>query len=466
MIEYRHVASRFFNRPLLLAPETAATLSGFLLSRMSAGPMAGSPAGIDNDAGESVQAFNETPTASGVEFHAPRASRFYGDYPLADDGKPLPFRRTADGTAILTLVGEWVNRGAWIGASSGLISYEGFKYQIQRAAADSKTARIVLDIESPGGEAVGAFEAAAVVRQAATQKPVIAVVNGMAASAAYAIASGANRIVTMPTGLSGSIGVVLMHLDFSQWLADEGIKPTLIFAGDHKVDGNPYEPLHAAVRKDLQAEVSSFYQQFVDTVAVGRKMSADAVRATQARVFKGQEAVDVGLADTVGTFEDVLAEFSPARIGRSQGVAMSDKPQTPATADAGKTFSLADLDHAAKVSAEQAAAQGKADGEKAGATAAKERIKAILSDKNAKGREELANHLAFNTQMPAADAVATLAAAPKAAEPKTSSRLDALMEDEKPAVNAAEGGKSDLAAGLSAAVTGQLAKLGKQPVKH
>jgi signal peptide peptidase SppA len=462
MIEYRHVASRFFNRPLLLQPDQAETIGAFLLSRMRS-PDAGGGGSIESDAGESLQAFRSHERADGsVEYHSPRASRFYGDYALDTDGRPMSFRRTPDGTAIITLVGEWVNRGAWVGASSGLISYEGFKYQIAQAAADSKTARIVLDMESPGGEAVGAFEAAAAVRAAAAQKPVIAVVNGLSASAAYAIASAATRIVTMPTGLCGSIGVVWLHLDFSQWLKTEGIKPTFIFAGAHKVDGNPFEPLPKEVREDAQRDIDSFYSQFIETVSAGRKISADAVRATQARVFKGQDAIDAGLADEIGTFEGVLSDVNQARYGRSQGASMSDKTAAAPGNDAGKTIS--ETDHAQAVAGAQTAAR--AEGEKAGATAAQTRIKSILTAKEADGRADLANHLAFSTSMSVEDAVATLNASPKQAKTATpaASRLDALMSGEQPKVDSGESAAVDApAAALSASVTRQLAALGKKP---
>jgi len=87
---------------------------------------------------------------------------------------------------------------------------------------------IVLDMDSPGGEAVGAFEAADAVRAAALSKEVVGVVNGMAASAAYAIASAATRIVTTSSGISGSIGVVMLHANYSNKMHQAGIVPTLI----------------------------------------------------------------------------------------------------------------------------------------------------------------------------------------------------------------------------------------------
>jgi signal peptide peptidase SppA len=281
------IAHQFFNRPLLLQRASAETISEFLLTRIGAG---GAVSLGEDDSGESRQSFRPSDNADGTrEYHAPRASRFYGDYPVDpnSNGRPKPYRRTPNGKALITQVGEFVNRGAYVGASSGLISYEGFKYQMLTAADDERTKHIVIDQESPGGEAIGAFEAADVVRQVAALKPVTTIVNGMSCSAAYAIASASTNVVTIPTGLLGSIGVVMLHLDFSKYLQQEGVKPTFIFAGDHKVDGNPYEALPEDVRARFEAEVNSFYDEFVQTVAAGRtRLSLDAIKATQGRCLQ------------------------------------------------------------------------------------------------------------------------------------------------------------------------------------
>ena len=415
-MHYHRIAGRFYSRPLLLLPETAQTISSFLLSRMSNdGPAAfGGLGGLDHDAGESLQTFQGHERADGSrEVHTPRASRFYGEVPVSEDGtrRPMPFRRTAEGVAIVTLVGEWVNRGAWVGASSGLISYEGFKYQMQMAAADPRTKAILLDLESPGGEAVGAFEAAEVVRRVAAVKPVTALVNGLAASAAYAIASAASRIITIPTGISGSIGVVLCHLDFSDYLKAEGVKPTLIHAGDHKVDGNPYEPLPDDVRADLQAEVEAFYGLFVQTVAAGRtNLSDKAIRATQARCFMGEEAVAAGLVDAVGTFEEVLADLSssapPSGASKPKGTQMNF---TQADVDAARAEG-----HAAGVSEGKTSRDGDvATAKAAGASDERTRIKSILGSEHAKGREKSASHFALNTDLDLAAAEGALAGVEK-----------------------------------------------------
>lgn len=226
-------------------------------------------------------------------------------------GGELPFTMTADGTAVISILGPLSNRG-WFGSS-----YAGVQAQLAAARGNAAVKSVLLDIESPGGQAAGAPETAAAVRSLAAAKPVVALVNGMAASAAYLIASGAGRIVTTPSGLSGSIGVAILHADFSRALDKAGITPTIIFAGARKADGRPYAPLSDRARTDLQREVDQLYGLMVESVAAGRKhLSATAIRATEARVFLGADAVKAGLADEVGTFESALAAAVASRRAR------------------------------------------------------------------------------------------------------------------------------------------------------
>jgi signal peptide peptidase SppA len=276
-----HIADRVLNRPLLLAPEKAQVILAVLAGRL--------------------------------DINSPDASRFEGSPYVADGGRARPYN-VKGGVAIITIVGSLVNRGSWVGANSGLVSYEGIAHQLKTAASDPAVHSVILDLHTPGGEAVGAFEVAAQVRALAGKKRTVAMVNGMAASAGYAIASGASEIVTTETGVSGSIGVVLLHADFSRELDKQGITPTLIHAGAHKVDGNPFEPLTSDVRGSLQAEVNSFYDAFLKAVAKGRgaRLTAAAARKTEARTFIGQAAVDAGIADRVSAFESVLGELSRA----------------------------------------------------------------------------------------------------------------------------------------------------------
>jgi signal peptide peptidase SppA len=297
MIPYHHLTGMLYNRPLLILPEAGLVRSSYLLNRINAH-------GGDLNAIAIVEEANAT--------HKPRerANAFVGEQRKNAAGGWQPFRSTAEGIAIIECIGDLVNRGAWIGSSCGMVSYEGLAHQITAAANDPLVAAIVLDFDSPGGEAIGCFELAAVVRDARTKKPVVSVVNGTCASAAYAAASQSSRIVMIPSGRSGSIGVFMLHMDISEYLLREGVKPTLIFDGDCKVDGNPFEALPDDVRERFQQEVAQLGTLFRETVAVGRSLTVEQVRATRALCFSGQTAVDAGLVDVLGTFSDAIAELS------------------------------------------------------------------------------------------------------------------------------------------------------------
>ncbi len=397
------IAERALNRPLLIMPEKLAVIAGVIGGRIGIDP-AGVEAAL---AGETDRVLLEKLHAAGRSA-TPEASRFVGSAAEQDeDGRAvgrLPYMRTPDGVAILTITGTLVNRGAWVGSYSGTTSYEGIKFQIERAGADAKVKSIMLDIESPGGEAVGCFEVAAAISAVAAHKPVTAVVNGMACSAAYGLASGASRIVSTPSGLSGSIGVVLMHADYSEMLSKAGIKPTLIHAGAHKVDGNPYEPLSKNVKSDLQAEVDQFYDLFVASVAHGRKaMTEKSIRDTEARTFLGAEAKAAGLVDEIGSFEDVLSDLSTTAKGRSPPA--QTRRTSMSESSTGPAFAQADIDAA------------RADGKTAGAAAERTRIAAILGCDAAKGRTALAQYYAFETDDSAEKAGAAMAKAPEAILP-------------------------------------------------
>lgn len=441
--ELANIALRVFNTPLLIHPAKAQVVASVLAEHI--GGLAPMVASADLDdakqkAEEQRDGRSQMLDRFDGERRGPRVTNGYGESYVQTR------YRFKDGVALITVEGSLVNRGAWIGADSGLTSYEGVKAQIASAASDPDVSRIVLDLESPGGEAVGAFEMADFVRKVAAEKEVVALVDGMAASAAYALASGASRIVTTPSGVSGSIGVVMLHLDQSAKLKKLGVAPTLIYAGGHKVDGNPFEPLPEDVRADFQAEVDQLYAMFVATVAKGREgLSKAAIRDTEARTFIGQAAVDAGLADEIGTLADV-ASIKAAAGGRSSkgkaamtknaGIADDEAKFTQAEYEKGVTTARLD-GHA------DGFASGKAEGVKEGATTERKRIAGILDDDKAKGREQLARHFAFETDQSAEQALAALEKAPAEAAKEALSPLAKAMAEQNRA-DLGPGGGHDL----------------------
>ena len=241
-----------------------------------------------------------------------------------------------NGIAVIEIAGTLVHRGAWIGQSSGLTSYEGIAAQLQAALADPGVRGVALDIDSFGGEVAGAFDLADRIRAARAQKPVQAFVAEHALSAGYVLASQADRIILPRTGAVGSIGVVALHTDMSGALDQKGIAVTLIHAGAHKIDANPYQPLPEAVHDQMQGELEVVRFLFAETVAAGRgvRLTHASALATEAAVFRGTDAITAGLADELSDPVTAFHAFAAAPRGTTspsrKGPQMTTTPtETP-----------------------------------------------------------------------------------------------------------------------------------------
>lgn len=273
------------------------------------------------------------------------------NWPESDLAVPLvPKRPTIDapaGIAVIPVVGSLVRRTVGLDPASGFTSYAEIAGMVDAAIADPSVEGIVLDIDSPGGEAGGVFELGERIRAADAVKPVWAVASDTAFSAAYAIGCSASRLLVSRTGGVGSIGVIAMHVDQTARDAQQGYRYTPITAGDHKNDFSPHEKLGPEAHARLQAEVDRLYAMFVDHVAAMRRLDADAVRATEAGIYFGTDAVTAGLADAVGSLDTVLTEFSSFLVARrARGHTMSDSSRlsavTPSTLMENSTMSLND----------------------------------------------------------------------------------------------------------------------------
>lgn len=226
-------------------------------------------------------------------------------------GPPIaaPTLANEQGIYVLPVHGTLVQRAVGLDALSGLTSYVSIARRLDAALADDSVRGIVLEIDSPGGEAAGVFDLADKIRAASAVKPIWAVANDAAFSAAYALASATSRLFVTRTGGIGSIGVIALHVDQSQSDANAGLKFTPIHAGARKNDGTPHEPLTDEARGSIQTEVNRLYELFVLTVADQRGLSAEAVRKTEAALYFGQDAINVGLADRLGTLNDAVQQM-------------------------------------------------------------------------------------------------------------------------------------------------------------
>jgi len=219
--------------------------------------------------------------------------------------------------AVLPLHGVIMNRSSMLSNISGPggTSSEAFGAMFKAALADPQVKAIVLDVNSPGGHVAGTEELSGMIHNARGQKPIIAHVNSLAASAAYWIATAADEMVVTPTGLVGSIGVMGQHENIAEKLKAEGVERTIIYAGKYKTEGSDLGPLTEEARAYMQGRVDEAYGMFVKAIARNRGVTQAAVRDGfgQGRVVGAEAAIKEGMADSVGTLDDVLARFAPPK---------------------------------------------------------------------------------------------------------------------------------------------------------
>jgi ClpP class serine protease len=326
MMHHAQIAQRAFNTPLMVDPAKALAFLSGLGPRITGQEIMFH--GVDLPAGD-----------IDVATRPARASLFGNDLAQRHQRNGTPPFAMIDGIAIIEISGTLVHRGAWIGQSSGLTSYEGIAAQLQAALSDPGVRGIALDIDSFGGEVAGAFDLADRIRAARAQKPIHAFVAEHALSAGYVLASQADRIILPRTGAVGSIGVVALHTDMSGALDQKGIAVTLIHAGVHKVDANPYQPLPEVIHDQMQRELEVVRFLFAETVAAGRgnRLTHAAALATEAAVFRGADAIAAGLADELADPVSAFRAFAaaprstptPSRKGPQMTTTPTDTP-TPA----------------------------------------------------------------------------------------------------------------------------------------
>lgn len=214
---------------------------------------------------------------------------------------------------VIPLHGAIFPRGSLMTEMCGAIDAHSFAQRVRAAAQDPNIASIILDMDTPGGAVGGLDVAAAAVREAAAAKKTTAVCNTMMCSAGYWIGAQASEIVITEAGEIGSIGVIATHTDETASLDEAGLKVTYVRSAERKALGQSAEAMDGPVLAQWQSEVSRLADKFVAAVAEGRGITLTTAKGfATGDVFFGQEAVDVGLADRVGTLDMVVAEHIQA----------------------------------------------------------------------------------------------------------------------------------------------------------
>jgi signal peptide peptidase SppA len=272
-----HVAARFFNTPLAIHPPKLEVIIRALAPRL------GSDAQILPHSEVSAVLAEQYESSGGGD----------SEYQIVD------------GVAVIGVQGTLLKKDSWMSAWSGCTSYQSLQRQVAASIDDDRVDAILLDIDSPGGETTGCFELSDYIYSVRGFKPIYAVANDMALSAAYAIASAAQRVYVTRTGTVGSVGVYALHVEQSGFDKQTGIKYNYIHHGAKKVDANPHEPLSEGAEADIQAEVNRQGSIFVETVARNRRCSSAKVQATGAGLLWADGAVPL-FADEVGTLDDAV----------------------------------------------------------------------------------------------------------------------------------------------------------------
>ncbi len=304
-------------------------------------------------------------------------------------GKPFLF---AGGIAVIPVWGALLHRDAW--CDSYATGYDYIAAAVGAAVGDEDVKGIVYDLNSYGGHVSGNFELCDLIFDARAKKPAVAIVDSRALSGGYSIASAVGRIIATPSADIGSVGVVLMHMSQEKMMENIGLKVTMIHAGKHKVDGNPYENLSEDVIAALQASVDKSYEQFVSLVARNRGIDPQSVRETEARVYAADDAKALGLIDDVMPPRAAFASF------------LSELSSSPQTKEAKKMTDTT----APKVDGGDDNARAIAEATTAAKKAEQTRITGILASDEAKTRPALASHL-ITTEMSVDDARKLMAAA-------------------------------------------------------
>lgn len=407
MNQYPHLAARVFNTPLLIHPQKLDAIIAGLGPRLL-----GTQAPI-------VIAGDLASASLPAEMFSTRRGK-------ADAERGY---KVVDGVAVVSVSGVLAHRTRFDSATSDFVlGYNSIAADLEHAIGNDDVHAVLAVFDTPGGEAQGAFEFSDRVHGLRGKKPMVAIADGLMASAGYLGGSAFDEVVVTQTGYVGSIGVVMRHVDFSGALAADGVKVTHIFAGAHKVDGNPYEPLPDAVRADYQAEIDGLMTMFIDAVARNTGLDPMAVRKTQAATYRGVSAVAAGLASRIGTTDQLISELSAlrgrsfqsgqtARATANQGDSMSGN--TPAGGQPAATNVTAD---GGGISDLQSAAR--AEGHAAGVSAERARVSSIL------GHERATAHMAvavqcINTGMTAEQAGAVLGAMPEQAPAAQSAKAGA-----------------------------------------
>lgn len=276
-----HLAQKLFNTPLAIHPQKAEVIVSSLTERLG------------------ITQVRSTMMEDDDGYFSRKARK--------DSGYDV-----LEGIAVIPVYGTLVQKLGTLRPYSGMTGYDGIRRVFLTAVNDPEVKGICLDIDSPGGEVAGCFDLVDLIYTERGKKPIHAILSENAFSAAYAIASAADKIFVPRTGGVGSVGVIVIHCDWSQRIKDDGMKVSIITYGNRKAESNPYVALSDEAKAAIQHDVDEMGRLFVSTVSRNRGLSETVIRNTQAACYLAAEGVQMGLADVVASpdvaFQELMKE--------------------------------------------------------------------------------------------------------------------------------------------------------------
>jgi protease-4 len=215
-----------------------------------------------------------------------------------------------DKVAVIRVSGEIVAEGQQGPFGGGPASAADLVSQLRQAQEDEAVKAVIVHLNTPGGSVVGSDSVLRAVEELSEAgKPVVASMGEIAASGGYYIAAGADRIVADPATLTGSIGVIMVLMNFEDAAGKLGIEPIVIKAGRHKDMGSPFRDLSGEERRMFEDLLEESHERFIGIVAEGRNLDGDELEdVTDGRIMSGLQAEERGLVDVLGGFSAAIDE--------------------------------------------------------------------------------------------------------------------------------------------------------------
>jgi ClpP class serine protease len=241
----------------------------------------------------------------------------------------------AERTAMIPVSGSLSYEKTWLGAMCGMTSYQQLVEDVEEML-DLGAKTIVLDVDSGGGEAYGCFETAMSIKKRVSDAgaKLITYVDGMAASAAYALASVADEVIINPMAEAGSIGVLIRLIDSSEAMKKAGYKQIYITSAKSKVPFDADGGFKKEFLEDLQSRVDKLHTQFLDHVSMNRNISTESINNMQAKVFDAEKALQLGLVDKIMSHEDFFEYLADLEEKSSPMITNIFKPKAKASTEA------------------------------------------------------------------------------------------------------------------------------------